>query len=104
VAFIRKRLSSNDPYRGTQYCYQVIQTYREGGKVRQRVLACIYNPTIEEEIEHLREAIKQRRVRDVAKSEARLARLEEIAPLVSKVTRPRAPWRNRWDRRLEAEM
>jgi hypothetical protein len=38
MAFIRKRLSSNDQSRGTIYSYQLIETYRDGGKVKQRVI------------------------------------------------------------------
>jgi hypothetical protein len=49
--FIRKRLTSTKR-NGEGYSYQLIETYREGGKIKQRVL---YNlarcPTIEAAIE-----------------------------------------------------
>jgi hypothetical protein len=37
MAFIRKRLSSNYWY-GETYSHQLIETYREGGKVKQGVM------------------------------------------------------------------
>ena len=37
MAFIRKRQSSRKKFY-TWYSYQLIETYREGGKVKQRVL------------------------------------------------------------------
>ena len=37
MAFIRKRLSSRGRD-GERYSYQLIETYRDGGKVKQRVL------------------------------------------------------------------
>jgi hypothetical protein len=49
MAFIRRRLSGKQD---DSYSYQIIETYREGGKVRQRIL---YNmgpsPTIESAME-----------------------------------------------------
>ena len=39
MAFVRKRLSSVRAY--TWYSYQFIESYRDGGKVRQRVLCNI---------------------------------------------------------------
>ena len=38
MPFIRKRFSSNRRY-GETYSYQVIETYRVAGQVKQRVLA-----------------------------------------------------------------
>jgi hypothetical protein len=52
VAFIRKRFSSNHRHHGKIYSCQVVETYREGGKVKQRVvfnLGC--NETIAEALE-----------------------------------------------------
>jgi len=44
--FIRKRQSSKRP------SYQIIQTYREDGKVKQRVVANLRNdPTLEDAID-----------------------------------------------------
>lgn len=58
MAFIRKRYSGK--YRGRDnYSYQVIETYREGGKVKQRVLINLGpSPTIEQALERARKGIE----------------------------------------------
>ncbi len=52
MAFIRKRIS---PTGRRTPSYQVIETYREGGKVKQRVLANLGRfSTVEEALEDTR--------------------------------------------------
>jgi hypothetical protein len=48
MAFIRKRLSSTCRY-GETYTHQLIETYRDHGKVKQRVLANLGRSTSVEE-------------------------------------------------------
>jgi hypothetical protein len=55
MAFIRKRIS---PSRRQTPSYQVIETYREDGKVKQRVLANLgCNPTPEEALSEFRKEL-----------------------------------------------
>jgi hypothetical protein len=63
MAFIRKRIS---PSRRQTPSYQVIETYREDGKVKQRVLANLgRNPTPEKALSEFREEmLKTRRLID----------------------------------------
>ena len=52
MAFIRKRIS---PTRRQTPSYQLIETYRESGKVRQRVLANLgRHPTVDEALDAAR--------------------------------------------------
>ena len=56
MAFIRKRIS---PSRKQTPSYQVIETYREGGKVKQRVLANLgCNPTPQEALSEFRKELR----------------------------------------------
>jgi hypothetical protein len=60
MAFIRKRLSSDHRLDGKCYSYQLIETFREGGKVKQRVLANLgRSPTIADAIEWERAFIQR---------------------------------------------
>ena len=70
MTFIRKRIS---PTGRRTPSYQVIETYREGGKVKQRVLANLgWFPTVEEASDHCRNSL--------ADTEHGLARLEQLRP------------------------
>ena len=70
MAFIRKRIS---PTGRRTPSYQVIETYREGGKVKQRVLANLGRfPTVEEALDHCRNSL--------ADAERGLARREQRGP------------------------
>ncbi len=70
MAFIRERSS---PTSRRTPSYQVIETYREGGKVKQRVLANLGRfPTVGKALDHCRESL--------ASSERGLARQEQRGP------------------------
>ncbi len=58
MPFIRSRISQTKRY-GETKSHQLIETYRENGKVKQRVLANLgSHPTVEEALEHTRKAIE----------------------------------------------
>jgi hypothetical protein len=60
MAFIRKRIS---PSRRQTPSYQVIETYREEGKVKQRVLANLgCNPTPEKALAEFRSKLRDTRL------------------------------------------
>jgi hypothetical protein len=62
MAFIRKRLSSMHRLYGTIYSYQLIETYRDGGRVKQRVLANLGGAeTVTEALEWAKEDIQRTR-------------------------------------------
>ena len=70
MAFIRKRIS---PTGRRTPSYQLIETYREGGKVKQRVLANLgWFSTVEKALDHCRNSL--------ADAERGLARREQRGP------------------------
>ena len=86
--FIRMRQSTKHP------SYQIIETYREGGKVKQRVIYNLgHHPTIEEALKAKYRSLKmlqEMRVpigsigAAIADHKADIANLEAIACVVSK--------------------
>lgn len=99
MAFIRRRLSSNHRFYGKIYSHQLVETYREGGKVKQRVLANLGGAeTIAEALEWAKESIQRTktmgwigkvtpeqrnrgmaaRAESIAKDEAYIERLESL--------------------------
>jgi hypothetical protein len=106
MAFIRRRMYPEELRKGRWKAaprYQLVETYREGGKVRQRVASLGKHPTVEEALHAFRARVarlevtlesnehphnwrqfrrqKQRRVEltvDLAKARARLAKLEAV--------------------------
>ena len=57
MAFIRCRTSKTQRY-GETRSHQLIETYREDGKVKQRVLANLGDrPTVDEALEHVRKFV-----------------------------------------------
>jgi hypothetical protein len=113
MPFIRKRFSSNRRY-GETYSYQVIETYRVAGQVKQRVLANLGRfATIVEALSHAREnllrwntapaptgwsaryrrVLRQRledqlreRAERIAQLEARISLLAHLESVVSKMS------------------
>jgi hypothetical protein len=60
VTFIRKRLYPEELRKGrykAEARYQLVQTYREGGKVRQRVASLGEYPTAEEALHAFRQSV-----------------------------------------------
>jgi hypothetical protein len=67
MAFIRRRRSSNHRDYGELYSHQLIETYRQDGKVKQRVIANLRRcETVEEALEVEREWLEDYR-KDVAR-------------------------------------
>jgi hypothetical protein len=110
--FIRKRFSSNTRFWGERYSYQIIETYRDAGKVKQRVLANLgASPTIAEALEWERDCIRRTqnmgwlgpvtperrseamrlRAEAIADSEAQIARLESLLPRFKNVVSQKTP-------------
>jgi len=62
MAFIRKRLSSVHRLYGERYSFQVIETYREAGKVKHRVLANLHGcDSIEKALQFTKEQLEDYR-------------------------------------------
>jgi hypothetical protein len=62
MAFIRKRHSSNHRLYGDIYSYQLIETYRENGKVKQRVICNLHGcETVEQALEIAKEHLEDYR-------------------------------------------
>ena len=95
MSFIRCRTSKTQRG-GETKSYQLIKTYRDSGKVRQRVLANLgSHPTVEEALEHTRTAVEWTR--------GALARREARGPrgggrMVRSFERDLAWWRARLER------
>jgi hypothetical protein len=55
MTFVRKRMYREG--NRTAQRYQLVATYREGGKVRQRVASLSHHPTVEEALHAFRESV-----------------------------------------------
>jgi hypothetical protein len=87
MAFIRRRLSS-DNEDGRSYSHQLIETYREGGKVKQRILANLGNaPTIADALERAKGEFQGLKTRMKTNPYIRLLDREHVQYLVGVVTR-----------------
>jgi hypothetical protein len=88
MAFIRRRLSSwNENELHYRYSYQLIETYRENGKVKQRILANLGNaPTIADALERDKGQLQGLKTRMKTNPYIRLLDREYVQHLIGVVT------------------